>query len=85
MSLRSADVVVVLIDVGVVVFVVVTAAAAVVVVVVQVCNELSLSPITNHLPTLLSWSCVRFVTVFCVSSSKYFSALYIMIHHVGIQ
>ena len=85
--MRSADVVVVLIDVGVVVFVVATAAAAAaaVVVVVQVCNELSLSPITNHLPTLLSWSCVRFVTVFFVSSSKYFSALYIMIHHVGIQ
>ena len=69
MSLRSADVVVVVIDVvhidvDVVVFVVATAAAAFVVVVVQVCNELSLSPITNHLPTLLSWSCVRFVTVF---------------------
>ena len=63
LSLRSADVVVVLIDVGVVVFVVATAAAAVVVV-VQVCNELSLSPITNHLPTLVSWSRVRFVTVF---------------------
>ena len=72
MSLRSADVVVVddvvLFDVDVVffvvVFVVATAAAAVVVVVVQVCNELSLSPITNHLPTLVSWSRVRFVTVF---------------------
>ena len=71
MRWRSADVVVVddvvLFDVDVVFFVVVfvvATAAVVVVVVVQVCNELSLSPITNHLPTLLSWSCVRFVTVF---------------------